>query len=276
MPAASAARPTCVLAPELSAAPNGLFWALGLARSADTWLAQSHWTLIDDAAYYARDCTLAQRLARFPEPNEAVRRWARSAQEWREARETLGLESRPGLFWPGDGRADSTVPKNGDVALIDRLSALAIGLEARTARSSRDGSVAGDVLGDCARDALALAAALGAANPIVLTRVNGGAESEPSLAARLAAADVPCRPLREGAARDQLSALILPALLAAGFAVQAEHDELALAALVITAPHALMARELEPNADPLAWNALGGEGEMRLWDDAAAIWWRPL
>ncbi len=274
-------RPTCVLAPDFSLAPNGLFWALGLAKTTSVWLAQSHWAIIDDEGFYARDRRLVEHFTHLRDGDSAIRLWSRGLKEWREAREQMGLESRPGLFWPGDGRSDSVVPKDGDPTLIDRLSALATGLDSRTNRVTRDGIASGDALADCARDTLALAAALASPSPIVLTLSPDEERSRmPGLAARLGAADIPCLKLDDGTVRDALSQRLLPALIASGVIVPALHERIRVAALLIVTPRAFLANaagsETEPGTDPLAWNAPTGDLETRLWDDAAAIWWEPL
>jgi hypothetical protein len=258
-----------------------LFWALGLAKITSVWLAQSHWAIIDDESFYTRDQRLVEHFTRLRDADQAVRLWSRGLKEWREARERMGLESRPGLFWPGDGRSDSVVPKNGDVTFIDRLSALATGLDGRTTRVMRGGIVAGDALADCARDTLALAAALSSPSPIVLTVSSDDAHGRmPGLAARLKTADIPCVKLDDGVVHDTLRQRLLPALIASGVIVPAVHDRIRVHALIVVTPHAFLTNpagsETETGTDPLAWNESASDLEMRLWDDAAAIWWEPL
>jgi hypothetical protein len=275
----------CVVDASLSLCPNGLFWVLRLAEAMPVWLPQSHWAIVDDEAFYARDRRLVARLAGGGDAREAVAAFARTLGEWREAREALRLEARRGLYWAADGWAESVVPKDGDAGLIERRDALAAGLDGRSRGGGATACAGGaDALADCARDALALAAALGGgARPLLLAAMAPD-DAEPELVSRLELAGVPCPRLGEaGALREALRDALVPALLRCGLAAPIAGGRMRLAGLLAVAPRALhvpapvgMAEEdaLAVSAgDPLGWDAAASGEEAALWDDASAVWW---
>lgn len=218
-----------------------------------------------------------KRLAETNDREDAVRIFSQVVRDWRDAREALGLESAPGLYWPGDGKADSVVPKDGDATLVDRLDALAAGLDSlRRGDGSADGEPTVDLLADCARDTAALAAALGGCRPIVLTRL-GREESRPLLVDNLEAAGIACAQLKNPRLLAPLRAQLASVLLASGLAALISTNRLRLGALMVVAPHALptpiLVQTADESPDRLAWNAMASGGEAGCWRGAAAMWW---
>jgi hypothetical protein len=157
-----------------------------------------------------------------------------AAQEWALARADLRLEGRRNIYWTADGWADSVIPKDEDPGLLDRRDTLAAALDARLLPAALAGPggaeeamgaaglcrayAAPDILADCARDAIALAAALKAPRTVVLTSMEAG-EDRPRLVHWLDQAGVCCRPLEEGPVREVLRWQFAPALLRSGLAV---------------------------------------------------------
>lgn len=261
--------PPLVVDVSLSLAPNGLYWVMRLAEVVPVWLPQCHWAIVDDQAFYARAPGLAERLVGKGGDLAQITR------QWRGACDLLGFESRPNLFWRGDGRADSVLPKNGDAELVERCDALAAGFEARFRAGlppSEDACVeALDPLGDCARDTLALTAALGGARPIVILAMKPN-EPEPELASRLAAIDVPCPMLAEGPLRAAIREALAPLLWRTGLAACIGSGALRLAGLSLVAPYWI---EQPPGDgdDLLTWDAPSIGTETRVWGGAAGVWW---
>src|SRR5215207_3878029 len=111
--------PPCILEVGMSLAPSGLYWTLALARALPVWLPQSHWSIIEDLNFFSRDARLLARLSGGHEgaAREVV---ANTVATWREARDALGFESTPRLYWHEGGRAGAVLPKDGDFSLIDR------------------------------------------------------------------------------------------------------------------------------------------------------------
>lgn len=269
--------PSWVVDVALSLAPTGLYCVRELSRLVPVWLAQSHWSIVNDETFYSRDESLVRRLTRTSDPDAAGRSFAQIVRDWRDARDALGLESAPGLFWPGDGKSDSVVPKDGDATLVDRLDALAAGLDSLRRRDVADPArQTVDLLADCARDTVALAAALGGSRPIVLTPLEPQ-DRRPILVDNLQTAGIACAKVANGRLLAPLRGLLAPTLIGSGLAALVSTNRLRLAALMIVAPHALPAPIVgdapEEPQDRLAWNAMASGVEARLWDGAAAIWW---
>ncbi|WP_135469940.1 hypothetical protein [Crenalkalicoccus roseus] len=273
--ALSCIAPPCIADVRLSLGPGGLCWVLGLARTLPVWLVETHWAIVEDPFHLEQE-GLVRALAALPgEPLEACRAALSAAcTAWREARRAWRLEAHANLFWSADRIAEATVPKDGDGGLIDRRDALAAGFDRRQARPPE----ALDTLADCARDVLALAAALaatpGGRPPLVLTTLAEG-EGEPALARSLEAAGIPCRRL-DPAWAARFDALLAPALLGAGLGAALGAGALRLAGLQVVAPGALGAGPVngtDPEPDALAWNAAAIGDEERLWHGAVAACW---
>lgn len=268
----------CVVDVSLTLRPCGLFWTLSLAETMPVWLPLGHWTLVDDKTY-ARDEQVTTRLGGAPGPPGALA-FRNATQEWSTARAGLRLEGRPNIFWTGDGWAESVVPKDDDPGLLDRRDALAAALDARlmptelvgredilTAELSRS-YIAPDILADCARDALALAAALKGPRTIVLSAIEAG-DDKPRLIDWLDRVGVCCKRLEEGAVRETLRWQLTPALLRSGLAVPIEAGRLRVAGLLLVAPR-VVAATLD---DSLDWEAASATEVRQFWDDGSAIWW---
>jgi hypothetical protein len=156
--------PVCILDARLALAPGGLLLALKLARATELWLTREFWSLIDSVFVFAR-----------AHPPAAMRElWL-----WHTA--WLAGRLQGAFHWIGDARRESVLPEGADPDLLAQFEQLdAALLEAMTAHN---GSLEG-LLSDCARQSIALAAALGPQAPIILTLAgnHGGQEPPPLLA----------------------------------------------------------------------------------------------
>jgi hypothetical protein len=266
---------SCVVDVGLSLAPTGLYWVLGLARAVPVYLPQCHFAIIDDKEFPI-DERLATHLSGAPDFTDAVAILARVRHDWREARDRIGFESYPNLYWPMDGRSDSVLPKDGDTSLVDRLHILAAGLDNRIQERSNEKLASADALSDCARDTLALAAAFRDRRPIILAPLpdEGG---EPLIAAHLARASIPCSQVTRSRFTEAVGSMLVPAMLASGLAVRLASRRLRLAGLFVVAPGALaasvMAEHLAEGDDDLCWDPTSNGNEAACWDDATAVWW---
>ena len=268
--------PSCVIDVGLSLAPTGLYSVLGLARAVPVYLPQCHFAIVEDKEFPI-DEQLATYLAGAPDFADASAILARVRHDWREARDRIGFESYPNLYWPMDGRSDSVLPKDGDTSLIDRLHILAAGLDNRIEERSDGKLASADALSDCARDTLALAAAFRDRQPIILAPLpdDGG---EPLLAGHLAQCRNPVlasRPLalhrggridaRAGDARERARG---PSRQPAP-----EARRVCSSSPRGRSPRALMAEHLGESDDDLGWDPTSNGNEAALWDDATAVWW---
>jgi hypothetical protein len=257
----------CVLDVGLTLRPSGLHWALALASVVPCWITQAHWSIVEDPFASAHDAQLAAWLTGDTGP-AAQTALARTVERWREARDALGFESRPDLYWHGFGRVGSVVPKDGDGRLIDRVEALAAGFDARREPLER----CSDLRVDSARDALALAAGLDCRCTVLLAPRDGDTASErPTVARELDAIRVPCIELADGRLLDTYRRALNWVLVRSGLLVALAGGRVSLASLALVAPRA--SQLLERQEDELAFEDLPNSEEAALWDDAAAVWW---
>ena len=267
--------PACVVDVRLSLSADGLFWVLGLARTMPVWLTQTHWAIIEDPFYLSQE-PLVRWLA--PEPAAPLDACRAAVVEtcalWRDARRDLALETRPHVYWPAERLREASVPKRGWPDVVAICDVLATGVDLRRQRSPE----VVDALADCARDAVALVAALSAVGepvPFLLTRLAPG-ESEPDLARCLDEAAIPCRRLREGPRAERIACALAISLSDAGLTNVLLAGLMRLAGLQLVAPRAMLAAvatDDDRDGDALDWNARAHGHEARHWDGAAATCW---
>src|SRR5262245_26615559 len=58
--------PACVVDVRLSLGADGLFWVLGLARTMQVWLVQTHWAIVEDHPFYLGQWHSVAALAADP------------------------------------------------------------------------------------------------------------------------------------------------------------------------------------------------------------------
>src|SRR5215213_6976037 len=96
--------------PVMPAVENGppcvLDVGFSLAPTLPVWLPQAHWSIVEDLNFFSRDRRLLCRLSNggSAPPLEIV---SSTVAAWREARDVLGFESTPQLYWHEGGRAGS-------------------------------------------------------------------------------------------------------------------------------------------------------------------------
>jgi hypothetical protein len=256
----------CVLDIGLSLGPGGLHWALALARIVPVWLPGAHWSIIEDPEYFARDSRLVARLSGLGSGPGAVEAFAAVVQEWREAREHLGLESVEAVYWYHGGREGSVLPKDGDTCVVDRIEALAAGGDGR-----RNDGAAPDAISDGARDAVALAAALTGPHPFILAPLYSG-EQEPEAARYLKSIGVDCPQISEPEMLSMFRGPLLLAMTGSGLAVPVASRRLRIAFVAVAAPR--IGSIALRRAEDLAWRPGADEDEAALWEGASAIWWK--
>jgi hypothetical protein len=280
----------CVIDVSLSLGPVGLPWTLALAGSLPVWLPQGHWALVDGAEGYRSQAKVRSRLGGAASTAGGAT-FARAANEWKDARDSLNLEGSHNFYWLLGGWSGSVTPKEDDPLLIARHDALASGLDALAAPGPGPEVLSGrgnlldlaaiaalggpggrqappDILADCARDALAIAAALRGPPPMLLVAMRKD-EERPWLVDFLTRAHVRCERLTDGPWRDAMLRRLNPAILASGLAVAVASGQLRLGVMAVVAPRARCARVEEA----LEWNAAAAAAARAIWDDACAVWW---
>lgn len=242
--------------------PMGLPVTMALARGARAWLPRRMLTLLDNDRLYRR--APAQMGGGWLPGEEREALLAGMADElatWQRAWHYGRLAAR--VFFVGDAHYESVLAEREDSSLLPRFEHCAAALDARLAL---DGEAPTAPLEECARDAVALAAALQPEPAWILTLADG--ERAPAPCKMLAGAGVDVR--------------------RAWSPIGAEMSELldtALAPLTASDGHAAIVQIVAPGALALpdAWDdgdwsideRLGSSDEDEVWRNACALW-RPL
>ena len=268
-------QPACVVDVPLALSPYGLWCVLRLSQEVPVWLVKALWAILEDLPFYFQDPRLAELLPPTAAGDQLRDRVEAVAALWNEARGALDLAGRRQVYWPADTAEQSIVPKGMDQALVPRLDALAAALEQRHRPSIMPPVEAVDVLADCARDTLALAAALSQERAIVLTTV-APAREEPHLGTYLSDSGIPCRRLEEGEAHRLIRDALAPLLLRSGLLELTATGSLRLASMHLIVPRAplLASRSADDDgySDRLEWNEMPVSEETDLWAYARAVW----
>jgi len=272
------ARPSCVVDVSFALSPWGLWGVRRLARNACVWLARAHIALIRDRVEeILKDDAFVQRIVGgFGGSTAAGERLEAATSMWNAARPNLAFSPDEEICWPCDNAEESVMPRGTDPSIVTRLDALAQGLELR--RSGSKAGVAGsiDILSDCARDTLALAAALGPGQVFVLTTIAPGRDA-PDLVGFLASAGIPCRHVDDLGQRRLLRETLLPLFTQAGLTELLAAGSIRLACLHLIVPRAPLAAPELLSDDEYAYDAVCDDtespGDPSLWDDAISAWW---
>ncbi len=242
--------------------PMGLLVTMALARHAAVWLPRGLLTLLDNDSLYRR-APDQMGGAWLPEAGRADRLAAMAMElpAWQRAWHYGKLSAR--VHWIGDARAESTLADREDSGLLPRFEHCAAALDALMVA---DGNPPTAPLDECARDAVALAAAL-QPDPVVLLTPPHEAGGVPPLCALLVA-------LGFGVRRRQGGLASTPPLEAA--LVPLEAGGLFAAMLQIVAPGVLTLPDSWDDADWGLGEDTGLASETAdVWRNACALW-QPL
>jgi hypothetical protein len=242
------------------------------------WLARAHLSLLRDRVEeILKDEAFVQRIVGVHgNGTGAGERLEAVVSLWNAARPTLAFSPEEHICWPSDNAEDSVIPRGTDPSIITRLDALAHGLELRRTNSRVGGTGSIDILCDCARDTLALAAALSPDQVFILTTIAPG-RNVPDLVSFLAAAEVPCCHVEDLGQRRLLRESLSPLFTHAGLVELLATGSIRLACLHLIVPRALLAAPENLSDDEYAYDAVCDEidatGDPSLWDDATSAWW---
>lgn len=242
--------------------PMGLPITMALSRVARAWLPRHMLTLLDNDRLYRRDPSQmgggwlpkVHREAMLADMAEELATWQRA---WHYGR----LAAR--VFFVGDAHYESVLAEREDSALLPRFEHCAAALDARLAL---DGEAPTAPLEECARDAVALAAALQPEAAWILTLADG--DGPPAPCRMLAGAGLEVRRAWSPLGKD------MSELLAAALAPLAARDGQATI-VQIAAPGALALPDAWDDGDWSADERLGACDEGQVWRNACALW-RPL
>lgn len=162
----------CVFDAQLALSRYGLALALRLSEQLDVWQVRALWQMLDDSDYYLSSNKNSLRevgtnaLPIFSESTNQIDQSSEILDEWQTARFQSDLMGR--LCWLGYAVEESMIPAEVDIQLDQRFGLLAQSLEERW--SNPNSKLYPEQLSyECARDALALTAALIRYKPFILT-----------------------------------------------------------------------------------------------------------
>ena len=250
--------------------PMGLLVTMSLARSAAVWLPRGLLTLLDNDRVYRRAPDQMGGHWLPPDRREAMlSAMAAELPAWQRAWHYGKLAAR--VHWIGDARYESALADREDASLLPRFEHCASALDARLAMRQESMMTP---LDECARDAIALAAAL-QPEPVLLITLPSDDPSPPPLCRLLDSLGIGTRQ-RIGHHNAGLAPLIEAALVPLEAAGEA-------AALVqIVAPDVLTLPDSWPESWPGSWDGPewsgddggghGGEEGDDVWRHACALW----
>jgi hypothetical protein len=273
---------SCVLDVPLALSPHGLMFALRLSHELNVWLVRSLWQILDSRDFYPDLLLLAHRRSAGPRAvrqrdhqrlNEAIHQW-----EWaRLDCDLAGLN----VFWAGDARYESLLPRDVDKALVDRFDRLAAELDSRwSAPGEVSASASFDPRRECARDAVALAVALVRYRPLIFTLVgNGGGtdarSTEPALCEYLRECNITPHRVTASPYAAVMKRHLMPIFARSGI-VELLWGGLDLAVVHLVAPGAVIV-PVDPQPGEREGNAaLAAEfdrGGRHYFEGSSAHWW---
>lgn len=261
---------------DLALSPYGLLLAQRLSSELDLWLVRELWQILDNTQYYLSEPDrLRPAAAGVAAPQLAPSSLRDTLTQWEMARTETDLAGLK-IYWIGDALSESMLPARVDPHLVVRFETLAKSLDKRMERPSDDQT---GVLADCARDAVALTAALMPYRAFILTTHvtgKGSTPDEPSLCSHLRHWGLRCYRLGVGAKTQLEKEFILPMFARAGVA------ELMWAGLRLAAVHILVPKAVvvprgtdhdETFPHELESPEEGTVSETDWWDEAVSFWY---
>ena len=191
-----AQRPGIIVDATFALSPMGLLVTMALSRTANVWLPRGLYTLLDnDAHYRSRPSEMGGSWLPEAARRELLADLSRELEPWRRAWQNGRLSSR--VHWVGDAQYESVLPAREESGLLPRFESCCAALDARIG----DLSVLAAPIDECARDVVALAAALQPDSTYILTSA-ATASSTPPLCDYLAKLGFPVRRRPQGLPDD--------------------------------------------------------------------------
>jgi hypothetical protein len=166
--------PNIVIDAPLALSPMGLLVTVVLSQTARVWLARGFYTLLDNDEYYRHRPDQMGGAWLNPDSRDAyLKELALELEPWRRAWQNGRLSSR--VHWIGDAQYESALPEREETSLLPRFEGCCAALE------SRLGDLVGTAapLDECARDVIALSAALQPDSAYILTMAGTAGDRPP-------------------------------------------------------------------------------------------------
>jgi hypothetical protein len=267
----SSRKMSCILDGDLALSRQGLLLAMRLAQETNVWLFRALWQALDNSHLYS-----------IPAAERQDRREARL--QWESARletDLAGLQ----LFFVGDARHESLLPKDVGKDLVERFEGLAAELDGLHRWEGGDKAVY-DPVYECYRDTAALATALIRHRPIIfsLCAQSGGSDgsvTEPAICGFLRRCGIDCREVGADGEVAAIRRYLQPIFARSGVTELlwdlAKHGG-HLAVLHIIAAHAVVMpieTELDRRYGDEITAAMPSEEQTAAWfHGATAYWWK--
>ncbi len=161
----------CIFDVQLALSRIGLALALRLSEQMECWQVRGFWQMLDDSDYYLSNEKMlkqseANALPIFSENIAKLNQSREILEEWQTARFQSDLMSK--LCWLGYAVEESMLPQDIDSHLDHRFDVLAQSLEELWTGTNTSAQY-GQIQYECARDTVALTAALSRYKPFILT-----------------------------------------------------------------------------------------------------------
>ncbi|MGM4915041.1 hypothetical protein [Rhizobium sp. 768_B6_N1_8] len=254
--------PGVIIDATFALSPVGLLVTMALSRSANVWLPRGLYTLLDnDAHYRLRPEQIGGSWLLPEEQTGLAETLVGELEPWRRAWQNGRLSSR--VHWVGDAPYESAFPIREDNSLLPRFEGCCAALDARLS----DFGAPAAPLDECARDVVALAAALQPNSAYILTAA-ADADDMPPLCVYLERLGFAIRRRPPGIADGALTALG-PALAPMAASGQQAAVVQIVAPVILAMPDGWEESEWALDDDP----AINSAEDP--WRNACALW-RPL
>jgi hypothetical protein len=275
----------CIFDVPLALSRIGLALALRLSEQMECWQVRGFWQMLDDSDYYlSHEKTLKQSGTN--EPPIFAQGVAKSNQsreilyEWQTARFQSDLMSK--LCWLGYAVEESMLPQDIDSQLDHRFDTLAQTLE-KLWTGSNTATQLGQVQYECARDAVALTAALSRYKPFILTLCqadNDTTESfrEPQLCEYIRDCGIECVQADRDEKISTMASYLIQTLTSTGALELIYASGLNLAIVHIVSPKAyVMSVQQHPedqlNSKVIPFKTTSQSELFQNWDGCTAFWY---
>jgi hypothetical protein len=271
----SAKRRACVLDTDLALSRFGLLLASRLCEEFDLWLVPELWHILDNLEVYPE-------VPGAREPGAPKGRGAGWRQwEWaRLEKDLAGLN----VYWMGDEKCESLLPKSADPNLLHRFRRLDESLRHAfriKAKAEPRRGAGYDFFGECFRQTVSLTAALTPYRGFIMAQQGapdeGEHENEPAICASLKELGINCFMVR-WEKRTRIEREYLVPILARTGVSELLWAGLRLAVVHLVVPNALIIPEFKEEEDKLAQKLPDlpeekGPGHYHWWEGAVGFWY---
>jgi hypothetical protein len=267
----------CVIDPALALSQYGVTLIKQLGNEMEVWIGRELWHILENSSLYIQQLELITPKGLHPsirlqQERKALEETLWALREWEKFR--LGTDlTRLNIFWIGDSRRESFIPKYRSLEILDRWELVASMLDSQ----SNQINVKDYILPLAFRDAIALATSL--EDAFILTRqlsVDLDENSPPEICSAFEAWEIPCQYLTSKDSMVAMESADLRQLLIRTNTSKVLWSGVHLAALHLLIPDALSfqksSEEPQPTSLPQFQQIDNSEQHKGLLTRARAFW----